>query len=119
MVGVCMNALSYADVPVCEKELSSIVLIRNSLSLQYVDGMRHGDGIMHYADALFSDVGYTIRAGFMFDEPRVSARMTKVDDDTTITRPQDGDRDPDDNLQYWGQINTNYLVGDGYQGGGR
>jgi len=86
---------------------------------QFVDGMRHGDGIVHYADALFSDVGYTIRAGFMFDEPRVSARMARVDEHTTISRPPDGDSNPDDNLQYWGQTNTNYLVGDGYQGGGR
>jgi hypothetical protein len=85
----------------------------------FVDGMRHGDGVMHYADALFKDVGYQIKAGFMFDEPRFSSRMTQVDLATAIIMPLDGDADPDDNLQYWGQINTNYLVGDGYQGSGR
>ena len=55
----------------------------------------------------------------MFDEPRFSSRMTQVDLATAIIMPLDGDADPDDNLQYWGQINTNYLVGDGYQGSGR
>jgi hypothetical protein len=156
-----------------------------------VDGMRHGDGVMHYADSLFKDVGYSIKAGFMFDEPRVPSRMTQVrhtyinttyihtyphacihtyiqtcgcnnshytahkrrryiyhllhsyllltalifttllrsfylvfitlqvDATTAITRPTDGDTNPDDNLQYWGAINTNYQIGDGYKGTGR
>ena len=57
--------------------LGSILMPRLSL-LVCVAGMRHGDGILHYADAMFSDVGYTIKAGFMFDEPRVPSRMTKV-----------------------------------------
>ena len=85
----------------------------------FVDGMRHGDGVMHYADALFKDVGYQIRAGFMFDEPRINRRMTKVDDTTNSFLPTKIDGDPDDALQYWGQVNTNYLVGEGYSGGGR
>ena len=86
---------------------------------RFVDGMRHGDGILHYADAMFADVGYTIKAGFMFDEPRIPSRMNKLSETTFKSTPIDGDELKDDNLQYWGQINTNYLVGDGYQGGGR
>jgi len=41
-----------------------------------------------------------------------------VDQQTRVTTPRRFDANPDDNLQFWGQRNTNYLVGEGYAGAG-
>eukprot|EP00961_Rhodomonas_salina_P156048 2101260-Rhodomonas_salina.3 len=60
-----------------------------------------------------------LQAGFMFGAPREVLTPTTIEDGLTITTPRDADNIPDDNLQYWGQRNTNFQVGDGFAGGGR
>lgn len=55
----------------------------------------------------------------MFGAPREVLTPTTIEDGLTITTPRDADNIPDDNLQYWGQRNTNFQVGDGFAGGGR
>ena len=75
----------------------------------------------------------------MFDEPRTPSRMVFVASNTKTFMPTDADTElgthftrftstkvqiltqiyySDDNLQQWGQINTNYRIGDGYKGPG-
>jgi len=84
----------------------------------FVDGVRHGDGIYYYADPNGQDVGPVLKASFMFGEPRDALFPNRTDDRTTVTVPRRFDDKPDDNAQFWGIRNSNYLVGDGYAGSG-
>lgn len=71
------------------------------------------------------DTGFNLKAGFMFGEPRSDLNPTLdpaaavPDPDVAFSVPRQFDDAPDDNLQYWGRANTNYLVGEGYTGAGR
>lgn len=38
----------------------------------YVDGLRHGDGIMHYADAQGRDVGFTLKVSLETQRSRAN-----------------------------------------------
>jgi len=71
------------------------------------------------------DTGFNLKAGFMFGEPRSDLNpipdptAAVPDPDVSFSVPRQFDEEYDDNLQYWGRDNTNYLVGEGYLGAGR